>query len=122
MNHEQYVEVQRLTRRPQMVEVNDLMNLADRTLIYGYDCDRNTFHLYLKDNLFVRIYYTFEKKILSSDIGPFMIATECVPDKRVYPECCDFDFCVLLHSKGIDIPFTGFESNRPPSTFYGVTL
>ena len=45
-----------------------------------------------------------------------------IPDKRLYPETCDFMFCALLKSAGIYLPFTAFDKNRPDKKFYGFTL
>lgn len=45
-----------------------------------------------------------------------------VPDKRLYPEACDFEFCRLLKERGISLPFTVFNSERVAKDFYGFTL
>ena len=54
-------------------------------------------------------YYKDSKHILSS----------LVPNKRVYPETCDIDFCHLLISSGINIPFTIFDETREQAKYYG---
>lgn len=45
-----------------------------------------------------------------------------IPDKRLYPETCDFMFCALLKSADVYLPFTAFNKNRPDKKFYGFTL
>lgn len=45
-----------------------------------------------------------------------------VPDKRLYPETCDYEFCKLLKEAGVHLPFTSFNSNRKEEDFYGFTL
>ena len=46
-----------------------------------------------------------------------------VPDKRLYPEKCDYHFCKLLKEKGIDLPFTTFsEGFNWDGPYCGFTL
>lgn len=50
MNKEEYgyiIDLQLKGVSP--VDVYDLDNKNDRTLLYGYTCDRDTFHVYIKD-------------------------------------------------------------------------
>jgi len=37
---------------------------------------------------------------------------ELIPDKRLYPEACDLDFCDRLISRGFRLPFTIFNPRR----------
>lgn len=39
----EYVE-----EKDKLITGDDLVNERDRTLLYGYTCDRKTFHVYLK--------------------------------------------------------------------------
>ncbi|WP_316207486.1 hypothetical protein [Bradyrhizobium sp. SZCCHNR3118] len=39
-----------------------------------------------------------------------MIASSLVPNKRLYPEACDFDFCMKLAALGVHLPFTTYGS------------
>ena len=114
-----------------VISAKDILNdsLCDRTLLYGYTCDRSTFHVYLKEGLIHTITYKID---YSGEIGnhkPVDMKEICVesnrdyiPDKRLYPECCDFYFCKLLKEKNIYLPFTTFNHERPFSMFYGFTL
>ena len=34
----------------ELINAKDLLNTKDRTLLYGYTCTRETFHVYLKNN------------------------------------------------------------------------
>lgn len=45
-----------------------------------------------------------------------------IPDKRLYPERCDYAFCKLLKRKGLYLPFTAFKDDVPKLDFYGFTL
>jgi hypothetical protein len=92
-------EFLKITYDPTIIHVNDLLNKNDRTLVYGYDCERTTYHLYLKDEKFFSLWYSIKNEIFrgQSLIGVKEInAAACSPDKRVYPESCDFEFATLL--------------------------
>lgn len=45
-----------------------------------------------------------------------------IPEKRLYPEICDFNFCEMLKKIGYNLPFTSWNDVRPVSKFYGLTL
>jgi hypothetical protein len=98
----------------------------DRTLLYGYDCDRYTWHVFQQHGYLHRaIYMGSNPRPESIDSDPEMIAASLVPNKRLYPEACDFDFCMRLAALGINLPFTtygtlGDISDRNP--FIGRTF
>lgn len=101
--------------------------LKDRTLLYGYTCDRKTFHVYLKDQEIHTVIYdiVYEEK----DPNPINMVEvhvksnrDYIPDKRLYPETCDYLFCKLLKNVGVHLPFTTFNDDRPIQDFYGFTL
>ena len=101
----------------------------DRTLLYGYTCERETFHVYLKNNeIFVVVYNTeySRGKPVPKNMRQITVKSnnDYVPDKRLYPEKCDYKFCKLLKEKGVDLPFTHWseipdDQYRP---YYGFTL
>ena len=83
------------------ITVDDLTNTSPRDLIYGYTKDRETFILQLDDGgSFVRHYGSGESTM--KEILPEI----CIPNKRVYPDASDYEFCTLLKERGIIIPFT----------------
>lgn len=51
-----------------------------------------------------------------------------VPDKRLYPERCDYNFCLLLKERGVHLPFTTWTEpieiylDDPRYPYYGFTL
>lgn len=101
--------------------------LKDRTLLYGYTCERKTFHVYMKDmKIHTVIYDTdFSEKIqkpIHMKEVEIKSNYDYVPDKRLYPECCDYQFCRLLKRLGIELPFTTYQEDRPVQDFYGFTL
>ena len=42
-----------------------------------------------------------------------------IPDKRLYPETCDYEFSKLLKADVESLPFTVFNDYREVSDFYG---
>lgn len=105
-----------------LITAEQLTSRIDRTLLYGYTCDRRTFHVYLKDGEIYAIVYDmpFEEQT------PRALSSICVnsnqdyiPDKRVYPAKSDYEFCSLLISRGVDIPFTFFEDEVEGKVYYG---
>jgi hypothetical protein len=100
------------------VNVLDLRDLSDRTLVYGYDIDRYTYHLYLKDCTFHIVIYKLDDKVshVESDSLPIV---KCIPNKRVYPECCDYEFSVLLLKNSVELPYTHYNNKRDDLKFHG---
>lgn len=85
--------------------------LYDRTLIYGYTCERKTFHVYMKNQKIYTVIYERDFKCGAAkpkNMRQIEIKSnrEYVPDKRIYPEMCDYHFCCLLKERGIELPFT----------------
>lgn len=102
---------------PKLVAIRGVMleNRTPRTLIYGYTADRNTFHIYLDaDGMLHRVIYDGDEFLLDHADESRLIPLDFVPDKRVYPECCDLEFCRMLMHTGVDIPFTGYNENDIP--------
>lgn len=128
MNEEQYDELKSINNR--LVNIDELSDKSERTLLYGYDIERNTWHIYLKnDEIHIFVYdrhynrdysnYTVEEmRHYSNDIID-TLNTHLIPDKRLYPEACDFEFCKLLRMKDFNLPFTGFDIKRESKQFHG---
>lgn len=90
------------------------------TLLYGYDVDRNTWHVYVKDGKIHRHIYrdqwdeatlSYRTRTLAGSSGQeeWKDASLLVPSKRLYPERCHYLFCALLKAKGIYLTFTTFN-------------
>lgn len=104
---------------PACVHVTDLEDQTPRTLLYGYTCERDTFHVYLgQDGLLHKVVYGYDKLLLAHAQGTCLLMQDCVPDKRVYPHASDMAFCVLLARAGIAVPYTTFRDDEPQQ-FYG---
>lgn len=108
---------------PQLAEARLLYAQEPRTLIYGYTSEKHSFHVYLYAGAVHKVVYDATGKLLSHksqrDSLPF---SECVPDKRIYPETCDFEFCSLLKRRGVHLPFYNWNDKRERAAFYGKRL
>lgn len=107
---------------PSVIIGSMLNNQEDRTLLFGYTCDRLTWHVYLKNGVIHKVIYG--NSYSSSEYTPVteyqVTANEqFVPNKRLYPECCDAEFCRLLRRKNIPMVFTTYDDTREPKKFYG---
>lgn len=88
-----------------LITVKDLENKNDRLLLKGYTSFRDGWEVWLIDEE-IKI-YMFEKdsiRIMEANNNK-----DYCPDKRVYPQESDYEFCKLLLQKGINIPFTKFN-------------
>jgi len=115
------------SKKETVITAKDLINQKDRTLLYGYTCSRETFHVYIKN---FKIHTVVYQNDYTSDIVKPKNMREInindnfyyIPDKRLYPEACDFEFSKLLKEKDYSLPFTFFNEEREISDFYGFTL
>ncbi len=104
MKHEQVFELFQIDVSKD--ESIGVMPGPDRTLLYGYDTDRRTWHVWQDCGwLHVAIYIGRNPSFESHSYGPKFVASSLIPNKRLYPEACDFDFCVALRKLGMSIPF-----------------
>lgn len=92
---------------PEGTEIPDVF-----TLLYGYDLDRNTFHVYMERGDIVRYVYDFDGREVFIGhqhvwSGPFL-----TPSKRAYPEATNAAFARLLLSKGVAISFTTYSDEQ----------
>ena len=114
--------------KERVICVDDLKpHLKERTLLYGFTCERETFHVYLKnDEIHIVVYHNdYSGDVAKPKCMREITATSnysFVPDKRLYPEACDYKFCKLLKSRDIYLPFTTWNENRETKDFYGFTL
>lgn len=90
----------------------------NKTLLYGYDYKRNTYHVYVKD-IFIHIMKYKEDILIEHYLSPLIRIDDLNLDfvKRLYPECCDYDFCKRIQQK-VDLPFTNFKFKKSKN-FHG---
>lgn len=102
------------------VSVDQLKDRRERTLLYGYNLDRTTVHVYLKDGVIHYYHYDHNDIQIAYCSCTRMHAQSLVPTKRLYPEVCDFEFCTVLASMGVHLPFTTYGTmTREPDGFVG---
>lgn len=114
MNHIQYAQLESNNNFGQMASDAAATVLDDttRTLLWGYDTDRNSHHVYQhEDNIHV-VVFGLNDVLISHVYGPGLQPDEVVPNKRLYPEMCDYDFCLQLSEQGVYLPFTNFSHER----------
>lgn len=105
---------------PQLAEAKLLYAQEPRTLIYGYTGSNDTFHVYLYGGAIHKVVYDFRGKLLTHKTqAEGLTFSECVPDKRIYPETCDFEFCSLIRRRGVTLPFYKWNEQRALAAFYG---
>lgn len=98
----------------------DLSNQNDRTLLYGYDVDRNTWHIYLyRSQIYAVMYYLQDGEVSEMKVA---VNDDYVPNKRLYPERCDFEFCKLLKRYKVSLPFTNWSDGVEAKVYYGKLL
>lgn len=84
----------------------------DRTLLYGYNVDRETYHVYLQDGKIHGLIYLDAGGPVPLHYYAARVwdnAADLVPNKRLYPDACDYEFCLLLKQRGIYLPFTTYR-------------
>lgn len=115
-------EFEMIKNYDELITVDMLNNKEDRTLLYGYTCERKTFHVYLKDQQIHTIVYSggYENN-QPNYIREINVEYNCdyIPDKRIYPERCDFEFCMLLTMKGKKLLFLAYEEVEKQQ-YYGL--
>jgi hypothetical protein len=127
-----------LTRSPK-IKISELENISDRTLLFGtFPMADGTvgYHLYIEQEMFHFTAYLVKSKLayeLSCQPGEplksfkyrdeitfnqFLRSTKF---QTFHPECCDYEFCTLLKSKGIKLDFFDeFDKDRPTKKYYGI--
>lgn len=117
--------LQQIAPEENLIDISMLADRSDRTLLWGYTCARSSWHVYIGyGDIQLYCYEGIErwrKTIFHKELNKFEVE-EVIPDKRLYPEACDYEFCKLLKSKGAYLPFTIYQENRPYSQFYGEVL
>jgi len=122
MNEQQYEHFKTEGALRNIVCLDDLADKSPRTLLFGYDVCRATIHVYIdpSDGLIHVLKYTSTGTVgserflvLSHTSGPHGGVArneQFVPDKRLYPESCDLEFCRILRRYDVSLPFTRFDS------------
>lgn len=119
MTHDEFTQLE-ATRCT--ISIDQLMDKSPRTLLWGHTTDKRSWHVYI-DNGLIRL-YIYGGWGANEETGMLTSSTDwrphdLVPDKRLYPEACDFEFCRLLTQCGVSLPFGVFNPKRPPQQYHG---
>lgn len=118
MTPEELTALQAFQPSTVIVKGQDLKNQENRTLIFGYTVERDTFHVYLHDGEIYTVIenkihdnprksWDFRREVTEIDVGQ---NENYVPSKRIYSERSDFEFCQLLMQGGIErLPLLQFD-------------
>lgn len=93
---------------------------SDKTLIWGYTIQRDSFHVYSEKNTICRYIYDYDGKQIQFEQKQEWDVQDLIPDKRTYPSASDFEFCKKIIQMGYNISFTTIDE-RELRQFYGKT-
>lgn len=83
-----------------LVSMSDLPEGYEGTLLYGYNFDRTTLHVYAKNGeIHALTYRGSDQEVISHHKGETLSAEQCVPEKRFYFEPTQAFFLELLMNK-----------------------
>lgn len=128
MHEHEYAEYQAIQTVPSepVLTIEDFAG-PDRTLIYGYTCDRDTVHVYLTDG---ELHYVLSGGaagqrggILRYEHGTSLPAELLRPNKRAYPARTDLTAALRMAQLGFELSFVGFnadERQHITDGFYGL--
>jgi hypothetical protein len=88
------------------VAVADLADQTDRTLVFGYLVDRETFHVYLYDGEVNVHVYDHTGTTIRHEASDRWAAADLRPSKRAYVESTDLGFAILMADKDAPLTFT----------------
>ncbi|MEV8335061.1 hypothetical protein [Streptomyces niveus] len=112
MNFSELTPLLATQNQPRTLRRDELTG-PDRTLAFGYTCDRASWHVYLQDGLVhILVYDAVAKTAVRHEARTTWNVADLVPDKRLYPESTDPSFAQLLISRGQQLPFTTFDEDR----------
>jgi hypothetical protein len=124
MIKEKYEKLDQIKEK--IIVADDLKNRTDRTLLYGYTCARDiwhvyiqNWHVYIQNNHIYTVIYEYDKEPSLVNIN---YNQDYIPDKRLYPECCDYEFCEILKRLDIHLPFTTWQDRPEQKQYWGKIL
>jgi hypothetical protein len=123
MNKKEFESLKETWQTKPILGIDDLEDQSERTLLWGYTCERDSWHVYLKDGEIHAVMYDYPDILKYHD---FRCASDnpkdWIPNKRLYPEACDYEFCKLLKEYGCYLPFTTWNDDREPKQYHGKIL
>jgi hypothetical protein len=127
MNLKEYQELiagPLIPRGPDILLGSMLANQTPRTLLWGYDLERNSWHVYLDEfGIINRVHYAYLNHLISF-VQEHQVSENkgYAPTKRLYPEACDYEFSKMLLESNTYMPWTTFNPERKPGLWHAKTL
>jgi hypothetical protein len=84
-------------------------------VLIKYHLKHKKIHAIKYKNNYIRKCPVYVEKILICDNSDY------IPNKRLYPTACDYEFCMRLKERGYELPFTS-PDDREKTQYYGYTL
>jgi hypothetical protein len=109
MNRNQF---ERMTGANQRQTISARMLPVDKTLLVGYTCARETFHVYSWNGVLHVVTLNGSDIVISHLASATLRPEQLVPDKRVYAEYTDYRLANMLKDKGIELPYTTWDDKR----------
>jgi len=123
LNKHQYESLlQAPSKPPKTISISDIPCCSQHpgTLLWGYTPERYSHHVYVfKNTLHLYVYESQVTPVLIRYESGDIVLKDIVPVKRLYPEACNYEFCLQLKRLGLYLPFTTFNEDREPNQYYG---
>jgi len=124
MNEKEFKELQTLQSPCYDVTAEEIKG-PDRTLLYGYTCEKYTWHVYLKEGEIHKLVYGYPNFFVSYTKRYGFNLKDLVPNKRVYPWGTDFELAKRFVAASIHVPYLPFDAKvlkgPHPGRFAGLT-
>lgn len=118
MNKKEFKELGNTEKEVKLITIETLKNKSNRTLLYGYTRDGYKWHIYIKNNKIKGVVYNY-KGFIELTMSRVCKNSVYIPNERLCPETCDYEFCKLLKEQGIHLPFTAWNPECEKTQYYG---
>ena len=113
MNEQQLSQLEFYAPEIPTVSVDDFSD-RNKTLLYGYDCDRNTLHVYIMDDEIHILWYRGSEMLGYSKNTSFYLEELC-PNKRAHPQHTDFTLAKMFRMAEVDCTYTTVHWHKVPN-------
>ena len=109
MNLEEKALFQKMNNPTNIVSILDLPESYEGTLLYGYNCDGSTLHVYAKNEEIHAVTYDSDHNVIKHLHRGGLEVDDCYPNKRVYRQETQYFFAKILVERGAE--FSIVDSN-----------
>lgn len=113
MTHDEYQSLSKVQAGP-LFTAESLTNKTPRTLLLGYTCDRESWHVYLGEDQKIHL-VVYNSSLLLRHQTTFGRDEDLIPNKRLIPDACDFEACEKLTRLDVSLPFTTWDDREDDS-------